>query len=428
MRLLFSFFAILLLGTVLVPIIAEPVADKEALLEFRRNIHNSHLLNWDKFSSVCDIWTGVTCSEDRSRVIELRLPAMEIRGHILPNTISRLSAMQTLSLRSNGFYGSIPSDLSNLRNLTNLYLQFNRFSGPLMLDFSVWKNLTVVDLSNNLFNGSIPSSISNLTRLTTLILANNSFSGRIPDIISPSLQELNVSNNNLTGTLPHSLQRFPSSAFVGNNLTSDIALPPTFAVQPPSSSQSPRRKATKLSEPALLGLILGGCVLGFVIIALLMVGRYKKGNRDDELPSKAQKKDMSMKGVAESQDKNSKLVFFEGCSLAFDLEDLLRASAEVLGKGTFGTTYKAALEDATTVVVKRLKEANVGKREFEQQMEMVGNIRHENVAPLRAYYHSKDEKLMVYDYYDRGSVSAMVHGMLLSVFELIYHFKPFSRL
>jgi len=114
---------------------------------------------------------------------------------------------------------------------------------------------------------------------------------------------------------------------------------------------------------------------------------------------------------SESQDKN-RIVFFEGCNLAFDLEDLLRASAEVLGKGTFGTVYKAALEDATTVAVKRLKDVMVGKREFEQQMEMVGRIRHDNVAALRAYYYSKEEKLMVYDYYEQGSVSSMLHGTL----------------
>ena len=47
------------------------------------------------------------------------------------------------------------------------------------------------------------------------------------------------------------------------------------------------------------------------------------------------------------------------------------------------------------MVVKRLKEVAAGKREFEQQMEAVGRISpHVNVAPLRAYYFSKDEKLL----------------------------------
>ncbi|KAA8533658.1 hypothetical protein F0562_030908 [Nyssa sinensis] len=127
------------------------------------------------------------------------------------------------------------------------------------------------------------------------------------------------------------------------------------------------------------------------------------------LQSLIRKKYLKRKRLLEAKIRVSRLVFFEGCNLAFDLEDLLRASAEVLGKGTFGTTYKAALEDANTVVVKRLKETTVARREFEQQMEAVGNIRHENVTALRAYYYSKEEKLMVYDYYDHGSVSAMLH-------------------
>ena len=66
------------------------------------------------------------------------------------------------------------------------------------------------------------------------------------------------------------------------------------------------------------------------------------------------------------------------------------------------------------MVVKRLKEVSVGKKDFEQQMEVVGRIRHENLVGLRAYYYSKDEKLTVYDYYSQGSVSSMLHGMLFA--------------
>lgn len=82
----------------------------------------------------------------------------------------------------------------------------------------------------------------------------------------------------------------------------------------------------------------------------------------------------------------------------------------MLGKGTFGTTYKAAFDDATAVVVKRLKEVPVVK-EFEQHMEVIGSIRHPNICALRAYYCSKDEKLTIIDYYEQRSVSAMLHGM-----------------
>ncbi|CAI0449831.1 unnamed protein product [Linum tenue] len=131
-----------------------------------------------------------------------------------------------------------------------------------------------------------------------------------------------------------------------------------------------------------------------------MICSYSRGKNDGGLPTtktvtvatKSKEKGepalrlkkKKKKDIGGGDGKSNKLVFFEGCRLAFDLEDLLRASAEVLGKGSYGTTYKAALEDATTtVVVKRLKEVGVGKKEFEGQMEVVGGIKHENVCPLR---------------------------------------------
>ncbi|XP_027338050.1 probable inactive receptor kinase At4g23740 [Abrus precatorius] len=405
--LLFIYSAAFIIGAMFFGVGAEPAEDKQALLDFLHNINHSHYLNWDKSSSVCKSWRGVICNIDQSRVIALQLSKAGLSGPIPANTLSLLSALQTVNLTSNNITGSFPSDFSQLKNLTYLYLQFNKISGPLPSDFSVWKNLTVANLSNNSFNGSIPFSISNLTHLTSLVLANNSLSGATPDLNIPSLQDLNLANNNLSGVVPKSLQRFPSWVFSGNNLITAYALPPTS--QPPNHHRT-RQRAKRLREPALLGIIIGGCVLAFTAIAaFVIVCRYEKHSGENG-QVKYQKREVSTKNEAsESRDKN-KIVFFEGCNLAFDLEDLLRASAEVLGKGTFGTVYKAAIEDATTVAVKRLKDVTVGKREFEQQMEIVGRIRHHNVAALRAYYYSKEEKLMVYDYYEQGSVSAMLHG------------------
>ncbi|KAK4431647.1 putative inactive receptor kinase [Sesamum alatum] len=94
----------------------------------------------------------------------------------------------------------------------------------------------------------------------------------------------------------------------------------------------------------------------------------------------------------------------------FEIEDLLRGSAELLGKGTFGTYYKVGLENGNTIVVKRLKNVIVTFEDFQQHMEVIGKMRHENVAELRAYYYSEDEKLLVYDYYSEQSLSDLLHG------------------
>ncbi|KAK7366702.1 hypothetical protein VNO80_08699 [Phaseolus coccineus] len=352
---------------------AEPTEDKQALLHLVEKLAPLRPLNWNATSSPCTSWTGVTCNSDHSRVIAIHLPGFGFHGTIPPNTLSRVTCLQTLSLRSNSITGPLPSDFSNLSNLSFLYLQFNNISGSLP-DFSALRNLSVLDLSNNCFTGTIPLSLSHLTHLTAINLANNSLSGQIP----------------------LSLHRFPNSAFVGNNVS----------LQTISHS-----KSAKHGETALFWVVVAAApvaLAAFVVFIFVCWSRKKNG---DSFARKLQKGDMSPeKVVSRDLDANNKIFFFEGCSYAFDLEDLLRASAEVLGKGTFGAAYKAALEDATTVVVKRLKEVAVGKRDFEQHMEVVGNLKHENVVQLKGYYYSKDEKLMVYDYYTQGSLSALLHG------------------
>lgn len=386
--------------------------DKRALLDFMNNFPHLRSLNWDSNSStVCNQWTGVTCSEDGSRVIALRLPGVGFHGDIPSNTISRLSALQILSLRSNGISGPFPVDLYNLKNLSLLYLQFNQFSGPLPLDFSVWKNLTIVNLSNNNFNGSIPSSLSKLTHLSALNLSNNSLIGQIPDLRTQNLQVLDLSNNNLTGVVPKSLHKFPKSVFSGNNLSLIYSTDDVPIVMPTHKPNPTSKNGGKLNEKALLAIIVVISAVVFTGFAIFWIIFCLKRTNRDGISSKLEKGNMSPeKAISRTQDANNRLVFFEGCNYAFDLEDLLRASAEVLGKGTFGMSYKAILEDGTSVVVKRLKELSVGKREFEQQMGIVGSIKHENVIELRAYYYSKDEKLTVCEYYSEGSIAAMLHG------------------
>ncbi|KAG9134351.1 hypothetical protein Leryth_016241 [Lithospermum erythrorhizon] len=178
-----------------------------------------------------------------------------------------------------------------LGNITSIYLQSNHLQGALPLDFSSWKNLSILDLSNNALNGSIPPSISNLTHLTALYLENNSLSGEIPDLNIPSLQLLDLSNNNLTGSLPKSLHRFPSSAFAGNHLSDDyssLALTPAF---PPISQ--PKKKSTKLSQSAILGIIIGSSTLAFVIIAILITACFSKKQGESGVIAKPQKKEKS---------------------------------------------------------------------------------------------------------------------------------------
>lgn len=95
----------------------------------------------------------------------------------------------------------------------------------------------------------------------------------------------------------------------------------------------------------------------------------------------------------------------------FDLPDLLRASAEVLGSGNLGSSYKAILLVGPAMVVKRVRHMNsVGKEEFYQHMKRIGALSHPNLLPLHAFYYRKDEKLLISDFVPNGSLASHLHG------------------
>lgn len=284
-----------------------------------------------------------------------------------------------------------------------------------------------VNLAENNFSGPVSPSFNNLTRLGTLYLQDNHFSGPIPDLNSPTLVQFDVSNNNLTGQIPSGLSGKPKSSFAGNSLCGA-----------PLDSCGGEKHKKKLSGGAIAGIIIGS-VLGFFLILLLVFCLCKKlgrkGARSNQGGAKAAEVEIprgkaaeigggkdeggssfvAVKGKEKSEGNLTSggkkgLIFFGKTGWNFDLEDLLRASAEVLGKGTFGTAYKAALETGLAVAVKRLRDVNMGEKEFREKMEEIGRMDHENLVPLRAYYYNRDEKLLVYDYLPMGSLSALLHG------------------
>ncbi|KAK4358459.1 hypothetical protein RND71_020688 [Anisodus tanguticus] len=102
---------------------------------------------------------------------------------------------------------------------------------------------------------------------------------------------------------------------------------------------------------------------------------------------------------------------FTGCKGFNKVDDLLKASAEMLGKGSVGTSYKVAILDSgDVVVVKRVIEKLKKMKDVDGFLRLIGNLRHTNVVSLRAYYYSKEELLLVYDFHPNGSLHNLLHG------------------
>ncbi|KAJ6738528.1 hypothetical protein OIU74_003478 [Salix koriyanagi] len=422
-----AFFVFLSLNS-LSTVESDLASERAALITLRDAVGGRSLL-WNLSENPCQ-WMGVFCDQKNSTVVYLKLPGKGFSGH-LPVALGNLTSLQTLSLRFNALSGPIPADIGDIISLRNLYLQGNFFSGEIPEFLFKLKNLVRLNLANNNFSGVISPSFNNLTRLDTLYLEGNQLTGSIPDLNLP-LGQFNVSLNNLTGPIPQKLSTKPASAFQGTSLCGG----PLVSCNGTSNGDSGGGGGgggDKLSGIANAGIVIG-CVIAFLLIVLISIflcrrkrekkeagskGVEQPREREAEIPGeKAAGRSGNVRAgqtgaVVKSEAKSSgtkNLVFFGNAARAFDLEDLLKASAEVLGKGTFGTAYKATLDVGLVVAVKRLKEVTVPEKEFREKIERVGNMNHENLVPLRAYYYSRDEKLLVHDYMPMGSLSALLHG------------------
>nr|KYP67435.1 putative inactive receptor kinase At1g48480 family [Cajanus cajan] len=381
---------------------ADLASERAALLALRSAV-GGRTLFWNATRESPCTWAGVQCEHDH--VVELHLPGVALSGEIPNGIFGNLSHLRTLSLRFNALRGSLPSDLGSCVDLRNLYIQRNLLSGQIPSFLFHLPHLVRLNMGFNNFSGPFPTAFNNLTRLKTLFLESNRLSGPIPELAKLSLDQFNVSNNILNGSVPLKLHTFPQDSFLGNSLCgkplslcpADVADP--ISVDNNAGNNNNNNNHTKLSAGAIAGIVIGSVVF-------LLGGRANGHGNGNSAVAVAAVAAAEGNGGAGAK----KLVFFGNAARAFDLEDLLRASAEVLGKGTFGTAYKAVLEAGPVVAVKRLKDVTISEKEFKEKIETVGAMDHQSLVPLRAYYFSRDEKLLVYDYMPMGSLSALLHG------------------
>uniref|UniRef100_A0A0E0M951 Protein kinase domain-containing protein n=1 Tax=Oryza punctata TaxID=4537 RepID=A0A0E0M951_ORYPU len=381
-------------------------------------------------------WYGVACDGD-GRVVGVALDGVQLTGVLPPGALGNVTRLETLSLRDNAIHGALP----RLDALTRL---------------------RVVDMSSNRFSGPIPRGYAAALRgLTRLELQDNLINGTLPAFEQAGLVVFNVSYNFLQGEVPdtRALRRFPASAFAhnlklcGEVVRTECREGSPFDDAPADGSSSgsgddrvfgtrdaggsPARRKPRRFRIARWSVVVIALIAALVPFAavLIFIHHSKKrqvvrlgggraaaaaavsGDIKDKAAEQASNKVSSGSGsrsTTESGKGAAELQFFRPEKATFSLDELFCSTAEMLGKGRLGITYRVALHAGgggpVIVVVKRLRNmGHVPRKDFAHTMQLLGKLRHENVVDVVACYFSKDEKLVVYDHVPGCSLFHLLH-------------------
>ncbi|KAI8550977.1 hypothetical protein RHMOL_Rhmol06G0148600 [Rhododendron molle] len=147
--------------------------------------------------------------------------------------------------------------------------------------------------------------------------------------------------------------------------------------------------------------------IGFFLLATLGFFLWRRSRS-----SKTGKLNLNSQTVPSSEDLDAFSI--PGLPVRFGYEELQVATDKfktMIGSGGFGTVYKGTLPDKSHVAVKKITNVGIqGKKDFCTEIAIIGNIHHVNLVKLRGFCAQGRERLLVYEYMNRGSLDHTLFG------------------
>lgn len=419
---------------------------KTSLINFIAKLSNNNrqpglFLGWNSFSDPCQgHWQGVTCDAQNNQVRKLFLNSSNLHGELdvglLCNVKPLAASLSILHLEANKITGGISTDIANCKQLTRLHVGRNQLSGSLPDSLAMLSNLKQLDISNNRFTGELPADLSRISGLTVFLAQNNQIAGQIPKFDFSNFELFDVSNNQFSGPIPDVKDHIPASSFLVNPELCGDPLPKKCTYSLEDKTNDEKSKSSSMNQILMFA---GYLVLGLAVFFLIMflVCKRKKSNEkvdgvskvasvDDSINKQPKAASMEYKSgfsiseisaasVDESILLSTSLILLPGPVVSeLKFEDLLKAPAELLGRGKYGSLYKVIYENGMNLVVKRIKDWAISSDDIKMRMERLNQVKHPNVLQAVAFYSSKQEKLLVYEYQHKGSLLRLLHGKYTS--------------
>ncbi|KAJ3692155.1 hypothetical protein LUZ60_012505 [Juncus effusus] len=372
----------------------------------------------------------------------ITFPSQNLTGTVSWAVLANLSSLTHIDLSNNSLQGSIPTHFWSIQTLEYINLSRNRLGGalrfgPARSGTSSLKHLVlsqnrftsgvgisnvnyiqVLDLSRNKIS-FVPVGLKKLTKLKHLDLSFNSMHGNFPQDLPPltELSILNISYNNFTGQVDSkNLKKFGKSAFTRAGKITFLS---------PSSSNGTEQNPNHHKRTILLAIVVPttAIIILFTCLCTICTIRKQRMRKKELKEANEVAKDIILSEEKEtgwiSEAKwTAPVIMLEKPLMKLTFADLAMAASgfgaesQLNGSGLIGPAYRAVLSEDLNVVVRVVESArDMTEEEAVSVFRELGRLRHDNLLPLLGYCISGKEKLLIYEYMERGDLHRWLHEL-----------------